>query len=205
MANMTIAAEWYQVGGFWISIVAVIVSLSIGVASGWIASRNVQVRRLLYTVDDCTSLIADAGQRSGIQVLHKGNEVTSPHLTRVVVASRSRQDIDDSNFRNGKGIHLISTVPVVSILQIEATPREKVFPTVKLVNPTTIEIEPGIIAKNHLATIELLTEGVADITCRADMANVDVKRMKPSVLEQVDWKELLTMSANVAVGRVFRI
>jgi hypothetical protein len=73
------------------------------------------------------------------------------------------------------------------------------------VDPTTVEIEPAVIAKNYIATIELLTDGVAEITCWADMANVDVKRMKPSVLEQVGWKELLSMSANLAIGRVFRI
>jgi hypothetical protein len=204
---VTIAAEWWQVGGFWVAVAAVLVSLSVGVAGGWIASRNIQKRRLFYAIEDCVPLIADAGQRSGIQVLHNGREVKEPHLTRIIVASKSRQDIDDSNFRNGRSIHLVSTAPVLSILQVEATPSEKIFPTVRLADSSTVEIEPGVIAKNHIVTIELLTEGLAELECRADMANVEIERMKSSVLAQVDWTEIFkaTLVAATPMGRVFRL
>jgi len=95
---------------------------------------------------------------------------------------------------------------VISVLQVEAIPSEKIFPTVKLVNATTFEIESGVIAKNHIATIELLTEGEADVTCRADMVNVEIERMKPSILAQVDWTDILraALVAATPFGRVFR-
>src|SRR2546430_1753074 len=100
MRYVTYASEWWQVGSFWVAVTAVIVALSIGVMSGWIASRNIQKRRILYGVDDCSPLIAEAGRHAKITVLHGTEPIDDPHLVKILVASRSRQDIDDSNFRN---------------------------------------------------------------------------------------------------------
>jgi hypothetical protein len=135
-------------------------------------------RLIIYGVVSDTPLLdneAWAHVTPDLQVTLNGQPVHDPHVVSVAAASRGRSDIRTSDFEKNKALIFDIGTPVLKLLRCDTG--GAAMPEVQVnVDGSTVIIEPGLINRRQVISLDLLTDGPATLSCKnPTLANVTVR------------------------------
>lgn len=171
---MAIQAAWLEPATL-VTAVGALVALITLVAMLWWRQRDRRRRKVTYAVS-FTSLLSDAAPRTAggpIQVTFDGRPIEDPHLLTLRVDMRGPRDISNSDFNGGKplvfhfGVPLIA--PVGETIGVEDGDLN--------IAAGSFSIGPRLIRKGMVARIQIIADGIPEITMSSSLIDVDVREM----------------------------
>jgi hypothetical protein len=170
---------WYSSATFWTGAAAIVALLTL-LMSGILWYLGSPRRLLIYGLTSETALLSgNARTRAGVgkelQVTLAGQILTDPHVVSVAIANRSRRDIRNADFEEGRPLRLNVGTPIVKFL--DSYTGGPAMPEIKLdTENTMITIVPCLINRRQVITLDLLTDGPVSLSCEnPPLADVTIR------------------------------
>ncbi|GAA2582137.1 hypothetical protein GCM10010411_13560 [Actinomadura fulvescens] len=107
---------------------------------------------------------------TGISVVHDGQVVSNPYLTRITIRNSGSTDVTSANFDRGRPLKLETSVPLISVL--EPTLEPEGLPSVaQSASGNEIAIGPDLIVQGCTINFVILTDGRPDIEIESYISN----------------------------------
>jgi len=170
---------WYESASLWTGAGTVVAFLTLIVTVFlW---RGGSTRKLIVygLTSDTPLLSAEALARTDVtpdlRITLDGQVLRDPHFVSVVVASRSRRDIRRADFEDGIPLSIDVGAPIHKVLRSD-TGGSRV-PEIQLdVSGQCVSIGPGLIYRRQVISLDLLTDGPAELSCgNRSLADVTVR------------------------------
>lgn len=171
------SGHWYNsalfgIAGFGVGIAGVLISV-------WTWRFGSPYRRLVYWIQADTALLtAPSPGLAGlpqieVRLVGKPDLVRDPHVLSVRLENRSHPDIEPGDFANKLPLVIDVQATILEVLNREALLAE--WPHLKFsAADSKISIQPTLISSRKRIAIDMLTDGPANLTHEAQLANVDV-------------------------------
>lgn len=187
---MNLAGEWYTSGTLWAA-GAVVVALLVGILTVVVTYMvGFPKRRLLYGVPVATPLLTtpDGVLRGELELRHRGELLTEPHVVELKLLSKGRKDIPSTAYDGGAPIRLDVGARIIEILQTSSTPSTLAPPRVA-VDGTALAIGPSLLGRHQGISFTLLVEGSPCLTLESSLVDVDVKEASNALAERSPLEE----------------
>ncbi|SCG78131.1 hypothetical protein [Micromonospora inositola] len=169
---MTTAAEWYEVGNFWVALAGVVITLLIGMITLWDSYRKeMPQRRIVYKCEVEPLHKGSGAKDAGLVVHHNGQLVESPRIAFLGIGNDGKRDVPSSLFDGDKPLVLDFAVPVLEILSRTSKPPGTVEPELQL-SGTKLYIGPSLLAARQLVNVSLLLNGDPILSVSNPIINV---------------------------------
>ncbi|MGK5682389.1 hypothetical protein, partial [Actinoplanes sp. URMC 104] len=104
------SADWWDIGSFWVSIIALLVSIVVGTAAVWVSYRMSVPRRRLV-IAHSTQPLPDF--RRNPRRLGRGVRVSGLHLVEMTIGNDGRRSIPGNLFDQGRPIVVDVAAPII--------------------------------------------------------------------------------------------
>ncbi|MFI1304052.1 hypothetical protein [Streptomyces sioyaensis] len=200
---MLLAGEWYNSDAFWKAATAVIalLALSWGVYTWRFKDPK---RQFLYGMSNPTPLLsAPEGVRQDLELRHRGEVLTDPHVLQVTLINRGRKDIPSTDFDGGRSIRCDLGVRIIAHLSSTCVPESLKAPKLAI-KATVIEAAPTLIRSRQSITYALLVDGAKPILeCDIPIINVHPREIDSEYTQGIATEALtVALVSSVPLGAV---
>jgi|HubBroStandDraft_6_1064221.scaffolds.fasta_scaffold91772_3 hypothetical protein len=183
----------------WVGILVAIVTLTV-IAAQFAAGSS--KRALIYSLISDTALLSESAREKagpGLRVTLGDSALDDPHVVSLRIECKGRRDIRSTDFEGGKPLMLHVGTPILKQLDREAD--DGTAPCISFNSGLqAISIGPGLIRKDQLISIDLLTDGQATLRCISPLADVAIREAQPDGESDLVWLKRLQGAAFTLFG-----
>ena len=172
--------DWWDIGSFWISLIALIVSVIVGTGAIWVTYRvSYPRRRLVILTGEATPLEADNWLKPTLLVSGL-RRVRQPHLIQVTFGNDGRRSIPGSLFDQSRPFVVDFGAPVLFVGQEtkSALRRGRLKDTEPALSPgvqvsgSEVRVGPGLLAPLQKVDVVVLVEGKPVVQYRNPLVDI---------------------------------
>jgi hypothetical protein len=195
-----ISPPWYESATFWTGAGTFVAFVTLVLtAAVWYAGPSRKL--VLYGLRSDTALLSTGGMLMNdhppdLQVTLDGQVLRDPHFVSIVVANRSRRDIRRADFEDSVPLTIDVGAQIHKVIRSDTGGTS--MPEIQLgVSGQCVTIGPGLIQRRQVISLDLLTDGPAELDCtNPSLADV---RIRDGTNDDAEPTWLRTLAAVAAV------
>jgi hypothetical protein len=174
------SAEWYEIGNFWVAVIAVLIAILLAALTVWATYRLSYPRRRLVLIDRTRRVLPTDPAWGAVTMSDADRKLADPYLVDLGLGNDGRRTIPGDLFDLGRPIVIDLGRPVLFVHHsTRKVPRRgrlrttspAMSPDVKA-DGTTVRVGPGMLAPLQLLEIVAVVDGAPALACRSSLKDV---------------------------------